>query len=249
MTENQVAEFFESHTNEYKAGLKPGSEEKLQFIQQNVDDETGVRVLDVGCGSGLFADAVGELFESSSTFGTEITREMYSGQSVDVELLLSDAQSLPFESESFQLIHLDAVLHHIVGETRSESKKKAKRTFSELFRVLEPGGHILLTERIQRGRAVSDELLSSAIFYGLKYASKALHPLHPQIYADQPPICFYSTEELTSMIEANSGEILKKDVVHNPSSHILEVLVRPTSLRVTFYITDDINDPNKASRK
>lgn len=238
MTENQVAEFFETHTSDYKSGLKPGSENKLQFIQQTLDDEPGTRVLDIGCGSGVFASAVGELFESVSILGTDITRDMYAEQTADVELLLSDAQKLPFESDSFQLIHLDAVLHHIVGESRSESKEKAKQTFSELFRILEPGGHILITERIQRARIVSDEVLSSGIFYGLKYASAVLHSLHPQIYSDQPPICFYSIEELASMVDDQSGNILEKDVFDNPSSHPLEILVRPTSLRVTLYITD-----------
>lgn len=242
MTENQVAEFFGTHTNDYKAGLKRGSENKLNFLEETVSDETGLRVLDVGCGSGLFANAVGELFESASIYGTEITKEMVSEQSVSMDLLLSDAQKLPFKSNSFHLIHMDAVLHHIVGESRSESKEKAKQTFSELFRILEPGGHILLTERVQRGRIISDETLSSAIFYALKYGSKVLHPLHPQIYQDQPPICFYSIEELSSMIEQHSGEILKKDIFLNPSTQVIEMLIRPTSLRVTLYIKNRKNN-------
>lgn len=238
MTETQVAEFFESHTSDYKAGLKRGSENKLEFIRQTVEDEPETRVLDVGCGSGLFADAVGEVLDSSSIFGTEITRDMYSERSSNVDLLLSDAQNLPFESDSFRLIHLDAVLHHIVGDSRSESKDKARQTFSELFRILEPGGYILLTERVQKARIVSDEALSAAIFHGLKHGPSVLHPLHPQIYDDQPPICFYSVEELSRMVEENSGQILDRDVFHNPSSHPLEMLIRPTSLRVTFYITN-----------
>lgn len=236
MTETEVAEFFESHTTDYKPGLKQGSENKLDFLQDKIDNETEIRVLDVGCGSGVFADAVGELLETPSIFGTEITKEMLSEESISIELLLSDAQKLPFKSDSFQVVHLDAVLHHIVGDSRPESKQKAKQAFSEIFRILEPGGQIILTERIQKARIGSNEALSYAIFYGLKYGSKVLHSVHPQIYDDQPPICFYSIEELSSMIEENSGKIVKKDVFVKPSSQLLEMLVRPMSLRVTLYI-------------
>jgi len=236
MTDREVAEFFDTNVDEYSVGLKEGSEEKLDFVREVTGDEIEPRVLDVGCGSAEFAAELAETIDTQHVYGTEVARGMFTEESVDVRLLLSDGKNLPFQSETFHLIHMDTVLHHIVGGSRKESKKYARDTVSELFRVLKPGGYVLLTERIQKGRLLSDRTLSYAIFYGLRYGSKLLHPFHPLIHEKQPPICFYTFDEIESMIDDSPGEIIRKDVFSHPNSYLIEKPFYSSSLRVTFYI-------------
>jgi len=53
---------------------------------------------------------------------------------------------LPFKENSFDCIHMEALLHHIVGRSKAESKNKAAAAILEARRVLKPGGFLLLTE-------------------------------------------------------------------------------------------------------
>lgn len=140
MADSEVGEFFESNLDEYSVGLKDGSEQKLNFIRETVGDGTEIRALDIGCGSGIFADMMAESLENHSVFGTEIARGMISEQAVNVNFLISDAQDLPFESNAFRLIHMDTVLHHIVGKSRTESKKKPREHFQKYFGFLNREG-------------------------------------------------------------------------------------------------------------
>ncbi len=99
------------------------------------------RSLEIGAGTGYFtlhmlkAGIVREAVATDISPGMiEVLERNAATQGLQVEALVADAERLPFEDESFDLVLGHAVLHHIPD---------LERAFSEFHRVLRPGGAIL----------------------------------------------------------------------------------------------------------
>src|SRR3954464_7446764 len=96
------------------------------------------RGLEIGAGTGYFSLNLlkqGILSEVTSTDVSPGMLEALASSAermhLDVETAVCDAESLPFESGSFDVVFGHAVLHHIPD---------LERAFSEFRRVLKPGG-------------------------------------------------------------------------------------------------------------
>lgn len=130
-----------------------------------VAPRAGMRVLDVGCGTGRQLEryvaagcAVAGVDKSPAMLGR--AREAL-GESVD--LRLADAQSLPFPDASFDIVTATLVLHELTPEARA-------RVAGEMIRVLTSDGSIVVVEfhvgplqgvkgRLMRGVSVIAELM------------------------------------------------------------------------------------------
>lgn len=96
----------------------------------------GRRVLEVGVGLGT--DFVQFVRAGADATGVDLTeaavdavRQRLALEGLDAELLVADAERLPFETDSFDLVYSWGVLHH-TPDTR--------RALDEVERVLRPGG-------------------------------------------------------------------------------------------------------------
>src|SRR2546423_5491956 len=96
------------------------------------------RSLEIGAGTGYFTlnllrdGVVREAVASDISPGMLATLEANAQRlGLEVETRAADAEALPFEDESFDLVFGHAVLHHLPD---------LERAFSEFFRVLRPGG-------------------------------------------------------------------------------------------------------------
>ncbi|CAB4946544.1 unannotated protein [freshwater metagenome] len=99
------------------------------------------RSLEIGAGTGYFTLHMLKAGIVGSAVATDISPGMIAAleknaqeQGLEVEALVADAERLPFEDDSFDLVLGHAVLHHIPD---------LERAFSEFHRVLKPGGAIL----------------------------------------------------------------------------------------------------------
>jgi ubiquinone/menaquinone biosynthesis C-methylase UbiE len=99
------------------------------------------RSLEIGAGTGYFslhmlkAGIVREAVATDISPGMiEVLDQNAARLGLTVESLVADAERLPFEDESFDLVLGHAVLHHIPDLAKA---------FSEFHRVLRPGGVIL----------------------------------------------------------------------------------------------------------
>ena len=102
---------------------------------------TFARSLEIGAGTGYFslhmhmAGIVGQATCTDISPGMiEVLEANASMLELDVETTVCDAEELPFEDGSFDLVFGHAVLHHIPD---------LDRAFSEFHRVLAPGGMIV----------------------------------------------------------------------------------------------------------
>jgi ubiquinone/menaquinone biosynthesis C-methylase UbiE len=111
--------------------------------------ETGMRVLEVGCGSGVFTTAVARTVgEYGTVFALDIQAEMLEklqeklnrpeNQDIkNVTLLHESAYGLPFVNGSLDLVYMVAAFQEI------PDKPKA---LAEIKRVLKPGGCLAISE-------------------------------------------------------------------------------------------------------
>ena len=100
----------------------------------------GVRVLEVGCGTGYFSRLLARGGHKASFTGIDLddifieyAREKAAEEGLEIHFELADACSLPYEDDSF-----DVVTSHTFLTTMPEPEK----AFSEMKRVAKPGGII-----------------------------------------------------------------------------------------------------------
>lgn len=99
-------------------------------------------VLEVGCGTGFFLLNLWQAGVAERLHATDISAGMVeqcvaNGRRLGVEVHgeVADAETLPFDDASFDLVVGHAVIHHLPD---------VATTFKELVRVLRPGGRLLI---------------------------------------------------------------------------------------------------------
>jgi hypothetical protein len=85
-----------------------------------------------------------------------------------VQFLLADGFKMPLKPEAkFDLIHVDSVLHHLIGKTRTESVRLMDLFCKQLMDRLSENGS-LIVEEVYYASHLFPQITSCMIFYGLK---------------------------------------------------------------------------------
>jgi ubiquinone/menaquinone biosynthesis C-methylase UbiE len=94
------------------------------------------RVLDVGCGTGSFLDALPAHYD---TVGVDVSLGMLEhAERKGIEVVQSGADKMPFDDCSFDLVTTIAVLHHLID------RDVVRAALQEMVRVVRPGGAIIV---------------------------------------------------------------------------------------------------------
>jgi ubiquinone/menaquinone biosynthesis C-methylase UbiE len=123
-------EFFDAVEN-FRYHIQPFMHELAGF-----DRYRGKRVLEVGCGLGTdlvqFArgGAIVTGIDLSST-SIELVKKRFALYGLSVDARTADAEHLPFDENSFDLVYSFGVLHHTPN---------TQKALDEVYRVLKPGG-------------------------------------------------------------------------------------------------------------
>jgi SAM-dependent methyltransferase len=96
----------------------------------------GGRVLDVGCGTGRFIDALPAGYDAT---GIDVSEGMLSRARLKgIEAVQAGADSIPFDDGEFDLVTTFAVLHHLI------EPELVRAALHEMARVARPGGAVLV---------------------------------------------------------------------------------------------------------
>jgi ubiquinone/menaquinone biosynthesis C-methylase UbiE len=101
------------------------------------------RVLDLGCGSGMFLPIVAPMCEE--IVGVDISSDMltFCSQCItkysieNASLSSANSDHLPFVHETFDAVYMVDVIHHVVD---------CQQAVKEIYRVLKPGGRFIVFE-------------------------------------------------------------------------------------------------------
>ena len=116
-----------------------------EFLAETLRPRAGNRILDVGCGEGMAAVAIGRLHISQIRLvGVDISvnkvvaaRKITGSHNQRVAFAAGDARALPFRDAVFDSVFCVAVLQHVADVATA---------VRELARVTTPGGRVLAVE-------------------------------------------------------------------------------------------------------
>jgi SAM-dependent methyltransferase len=112
-----------------------------------------IELLDAGCGTGAYAEAVGSkvgaitMLDASEAMLAVARQKL--GSTPRFEYRVGQLQDLPFADSSFDAVMTNQVLHH-VGDVEGAGWAEHERVFSEYVRVLRPGGVLVVNTCSQR---------------------------------------------------------------------------------------------------
>src|SRR5919108_3231448 len=135
---SKIKSYFDNHAHHYAYHTDPSFYLSIISSIQKIKPGERIKVLDVGCGDGSFIKSMVMTGIDANIIGTDVSLSMINIAKKNlnyprVELFLADAFKLPLKSESkFDLIHIDSVLHHLIGNTKYQSMSLVKRMLKVL---------------------------------------------------------------------------------------------------------------------
>jgi ubiquinone/menaquinone biosynthesis C-methylase UbiE len=109
-----------------------------------ISGERPVRILDVGCGTGIFAARLHEAFPNAEVWGVDLVSDMlakgserWRELSARVRAVQGDSERLPFADGSFDVVTCMNSFHHYPHQARA---------VAEMHRILRPGGRLMIVD-------------------------------------------------------------------------------------------------------
>jgi len=131
--------FYETIASKFDVLMNPYDLERrlaIVFDEMLPQDLTGLRTLDLGCGSGWFSQRALERGARVTSLDISVSLVRMTHQRTQANTVTADALHIPFASGSFDLIISSEVLEHL---------EKPERGIWEIERLLTPGGTLVLT--------------------------------------------------------------------------------------------------------
>jgi SAM-dependent methyltransferase len=130
-------EFFDSHaaTDTYDVFASESKARLIAAIIRLGGFKRGSRIVDLGCGSGVFSDLLHQ--QGCDTVGLDLSPQLVAlgrRNYPDVEFVEGDVEHLPFPPMSFDGVLLSGIVHHLPNPLRCAA---------EVFRILRPGGRFV----------------------------------------------------------------------------------------------------------
>lgn len=111
------------------------------------------RLLDLGTGTGDLARAAARQYPEVSVLAADFTREMMTAKNEwhGIQRAVSDALELPFSDESFETVISGFLMRNVVS---------VEQCLQEQYRVLKPGGRIIILDTTRPRRNVFSPLVN-----------------------------------------------------------------------------------------
>jgi len=149
-------------------------------LVQQANIMTGMRVLDLGCGTGTLTLMLKRAYPNATITGMdgdpqvlEIAREKSRGMDIRWEAGL--AASLPYSDSTFDRVVTSLVIHHLVTIDK-------RRAFQEIYRVLKPQGELYVLDFGAPHSMLG--CLTASYMHGLEEAADNFDGLIPQFLAE-----------------------------------------------------------------
>lgn len=161
VTPEKVSKVLQRHLPVYRWREPAYQTAMLSALSELWTPECG-RILDVGGGTGVIAQAVSELFPVSSVTCVDVEDRYLPGLSVRTEVF--DGRRLPFDDASFDAVLFNNVLHHVEPGDRLPLLKECRR--------VAPRGPVFIKDHLTRSklddlRLFALDALGNVPFHGM----------------------------------------------------------------------------------
>ena len=124
-----------------------------RMLRRTTIDEALIKpddnVLDVGCGTGEVTLLAKTRAANGKVYGIDPAPEMIAvargkaeRKKLDIDFRVAVIESLPFPDASMDVVTSSLMMHHLPGDLKI-------RGLAEIYRVLKPGGHLLVADFIR----------------------------------------------------------------------------------------------------
>jgi SAM-dependent methyltransferase len=208
--DRETVRYFDEHVPEYNL-------ERLEHVVEAIERVGGQQpsLVDIGCGAGNTLAFLKEQARLGEVCGIDVseqclrkTRERVEGRTHCGSIL--DNAFLREIDAHFDFALLSAVLHHLIGRTRRESRRYAELAIANAAELLKPGGYLIVQEPVYYPIVAMDSL-----FYVKKLLTKVTAE-RVTIFNEwnnigPPVVSYYTNEQLIEMVEAGGrNEIVAK---------------------------------------
>jgi SAM-dependent methyltransferase len=193
-----TTDYFDSHLHNYSA-------KRLRFVFDSLNRvaRPGQSIVDIGCGTG---NTLAHLKQAMrlELCGIDVSAVCLkkAAEVSGCETLqgsITDDRFVSSVGQRFDFAILAAVLHHVIGKSRRESKALAKKAVANSFRLLKPDGMLFILEPTFSPR------LSMDLIFWVKRAITTITSNRVMIGGywnniGAPVVSYYGSDELTDLI-------------------------------------------------
>jgi len=204
MVNNKVIKHFEERRDYYSKieGFdNPYDKTIVNFICNHCSDNS--KILEIGGGSGYLLSMIYNLSNGKckDLYNVELSWRVYKEQkSKSIQLIGGDGRHLPFKDDIFDFVLMKNLLHHLVGESRKQSKMFVKMCIDEAIRTSKNGGYIIILEQYNRSRICADVLFFITTFFSIFGLEVKSFGIHKHVI-----VSFLTPEEVINFLTENNN--------------------------------------------
>lgn len=202
MHDTDTVAYFDEHVPEYSTG-------RLAFPAEFIREhrQAGSAIVDIGCGAGNTLAYLRDATGIQDLCGIDVSerllermREEVPGAEAHLGSVL-DRELVERIGRRFDFAVIAAVLHHLIGRNRRESRELAARAVHHALDMLRPGGHLIVVDE-----AFAPQAAVSAVFWVKKGVTRVtsrrigLFGYWNNIGA--PVVAYLSRQQLMEMVQA-----------------------------------------------
>jgi SAM-dependent methyltransferase len=212
MKERNPVEYFDQNSPEYSIER---FEYASEFIKSNIQPDSSL--VDVGCGTGNILHFIISRTALKDVYGIDFTPSYVeiAKNKIGSNILLGsilDSTFVDSIGKKFDFVLLGAVLHHLIGKTRKQSKYNAALALKNGYKLLKRNGFLIVIEP-----TFSPSLAMDALFYLKRFVSR-FTANRINIFSEwnnigEPVVSYYTNEELQAMItQENMYKVYQKEI-------------------------------------
>lgn len=213
MKDQGTIDYFDRNVPEFHEARLDRS---LAVIREYAHADTSL--VDVGCGVGNILELVARQTCVRHLSGIDVSSNCL--QKAQERLTASGFACEPHQgsildmgfvqtlSERFDFVLLAAVLHHLIGRTRSASRCLAEKALTSCIELLRPGGYLIIAEPVFYPRITMD------VVFWIKKLVTAMTDERVSIFGywnnlGAPVVSYYRTEDLIEMLKKHTEAEIK----------------------------------------
>jgi SAM-dependent methyltransferase len=200
--------YFDEHVPEYSTGRL---DFPAEFIARHRTADSAI--VDIGCGAGNTLAHLRDATGIQDLCGIDVSERLLERTRAEVpgcETHLGsilDERMVATIGQRFDFAVIAAVLHHLIGRTRRESRRQAAEAVLGALALLRPGGHLIVVDE-----GFSPSLAVDALFY-VKKAVTRVTSRRVGLFGywnniGPPVVSYYTNDELFELVAAGGRTVL-----------------------------------------